>query len=159
MKDAERIEIYTDGACRGNQIGNPNIGAWSYILLWKDRRKSGAEVVPNTTNNRMEITAVLMALKALKPKARSLPITIYSDSQYVVKGYTEWLAGWRIKDFAGIKNPDLWKELDTFGQLFPNLRFQYVPGHSDVEWNNEADYLCNAAMDVYIREHKEGSVK
>lgn len=155
MDNATQIRIYTDGACRGNQSGTPNLGAWAYILLWGDKKKSNAQAVTTTTNNRMELQAAIEALSVLKPAAKLMSITLYSDSQYLVKGYMEWLPGWIAKNFAGVKNPDLWKQLYLLGRQFPGLRFQYVPGHSDVDWNNEADYLCNAAMDVYLQEHKE----
>lgn len=155
MNRTNQIQIYTDGACRGNQSGVPNIGAWAYILLWGDKKKSNAWAVPNTTNNRMELQAAIEALGALKPAAKLMSITLHSDSQYLVRGYTEWLPGWKAKNFAGVKNPNLWRQLDLLGRQFPGLKFQYVPGHSDIDWNNEADYLCNAAMDVYIQEHKE----
>lgn len=154
MVSTNEVCIYTDGACRGNQSGKPNIGAWAYILIWGDRKKADAQAVTNTTNNQMEVQAAVEALKALKPAARSMPITLFSDSQYLVKGYNKWLPGWRGKDFRGVKNPEFWRELSSLGAKFPQLHFVYVPGHSKVEYNEDADYLCNAAMNHYIEEHR-----
>lgn len=148
------IQIYTDGACRGNQSGKPNIGAYAYLLIWGEHKKSNAAAVHNTTNNQMELTAVIEALKALKPAARSMTIDLFSDSQYVIKGMTEWSTGWKARGWANVKNAGLWMELDSLAETFPGLHFQYVPGHADSEYNNHVDYLCNAAMDIKLKEEK-----
>lgn len=145
------ILIYTDGACRGNQnSGINNLGAWAYLITFEGRTKSNAGVCVNTTNNKMELQAVIEALKALKEGAKFRDIIVYSDSQYVVSGYNDWQWGWRAKNWIGVKNVELWQELLVLASQYSNLTFIRVPGHSDVELNNCVDALCNAAMDQYI---------
>lgn len=148
------VAIYADGACRGNQTAN-NLGAYAYILYWQDRRKSFATAIPDTTNNRMELMSAIEALKALKPFAYDLPIRLYSDSQYLVSGFSTWIKGWIAKGWKGVKNVDLWQALLEQASKFSDLVIEKVPGHSDCEGNNLADLLCNAAMDQYIEAHKE----
>lgn len=150
------VVIYTDGACRGNQNkGINNLGSWAYIMSCEGRTKSDAGVCVDTTNNKMELQAVIESLKALKEGAKSKDIIVYSDSQYVVSGYNDWQWGWKAKHWAGVKNADLWQELLTLAKQYPRLAFIRVPGHSDVELNNHVDMLCNAAMDQYIAAQKD----
>lgn len=149
----EDILIYADGACRGNQ-NQTNVGAYAYSLSCGDKKKSFAEAVANTTNNKMELMSVISALKALKPAAYTAKIIIYSDSQYVVSGYNQWMVGWIAKNWNGVKNPDLWQELLAESRKFSNLTIVKVPGHADCEGNNQVDLLCNAAMDQYFYEHR-----
>lgn len=148
------IQIYTDGACRGNNSGKPNIGAYAYTLIWGEHKKSDAQAVRNTTNNQMELLAAIKALKALKPAAKSMTIDLFSDSQYVVKGVNEWSKGWKAKGRLNVKNAELWQELISLVEDLPHLNVQYVPGHSTSEYNNYVDYLCNAAMDVELQKEK-----
>lgn len=144
----EAVEIYTDGACRGN----PGPGGWGAILSVRGRERelSGAEAL--TTNNRMELTAVIRALEALK---RPVAIKLYTDSEYVRRGITEWLAawkarGWRTADRKPVKNQDLWQQLDA---LCPRHRIEWhwVPGHAGVPGNERADELANRAIDSLVR--------
>lgn len=102
----------------------------------------------------MELTSVIEALKALKPLAYTLPVVVYSDSQYVISGITSWIHGWIAKGWKDVKNADLWQELLSQTRKFSNLQFVKVPGHADCDGNNEVDLLCNAAMDQYIAAHQ-----
>jgi ribonuclease HI len=143
------IEIYTDGACRGN----PGPGGWAALLRkgTHEREISGAE--PFTTNNRMELTAVIRALEALK---RSVQARLYTDSEYVRRGITEWLPtwqarGWRTADRKPVKNQDLWQQLAA---LTPRhqIEWHWVPGHAGVPDNERVDRLANAAIDALSRQ-------
>ena len=139
------IEIYTDGACRGN----PGPGGWAALLLMgaHEREISGAEA--HTTNNRMELTAVIRALEALK---RPVQARIYTDSQYVRNGITRWLCawqarGWRTADRKPVKNQDLWQRLAEVAAAH-QLEWHWVPGHAGVPGNERVDRLANAAIDA-----------
>ena len=133
------ITIYTDGACRGNGKAE-NIGAYAYLMLYGDHKKEYAKAVRNTTNNIMELTAVIEALKAIKKK---LPITIYSDSQYVVSTINE---GWKIK-----KNQKLWQDYFEIAKDF-KIKVIHTRGHSGNRYNEYVDGLCNRAMDLIKEE-------
>jgi ribonuclease HI len=139
------IEIYTDGACRGN----PGPGGWAALLQTGKREKelNGAE--PLTTNNRMELTAVIRALEALKRPARA---RVYTDSEYVRRGITEWLGtwksrGWRTAARKPVKNQDLWQRLDELTARH-EIEWQWVPGHAGVPGNERVDRLANQAIDA-----------
>jgi ribonuclease HI len=139
------IEIYTDGACRGN----PGPGGWAAVLMLGEHEKelSGAEAL--TTNNRMELTAVIRALEALK---RPVAARIYTDSQYVRRGITEWLhawkaRAWRTADKKPVKNQDLWQRLDAVSAAH-RLEWHWVPGHAGVPGNERVDRLANEAIDA-----------
>jgi ribonuclease HI len=139
------IEIYTDGACRGN----PGPGGWAALLLLgeHERELSGAEAL--TTNNRMELTAVIRALEALK---RPVAARIYTDSQYVRRGITEWLSSWKARDWRTadrkpVKNQDLWQRLDEVSASH-RLEWHWVPGHAGVPGNERVDRLANEAIDA-----------
>jgi len=143
------IDIYTDGACRGN----PGPGGWAALLVSgaREREISGAEAL--TTNNRMELLAVIRALEALKRPVRG---RVYTDSQYVRRGITEWLPawkarGWRTADRQPVKNQDLWQRLE---QLSANhqLEWHWVPGHAGVPGNERVDRLANEAIDALSRQ-------
>jgi ribonuclease HI len=139
------VEIYTDGACRGN----PGAGGWAALLRrGKDEKEiHGAE--PHTTNNRMELTAVIRALEALR---RPVEVRVYTDSEYVRRGVTEWLEswkarGWRTADKKPVKNQDLWERLDEL--IVPHrIEWHWVRGHSGVEGNERVDLLANQAIDA-----------
>ena len=140
------IEIYTDGACRGN----PGRGGWAALLRMgaHEREISGAEA--HTTNNRMELTAVIRALEALK---RPVQARIYTDSEYVRRGVTEWLAGWqargwRTADRKPVKNQDLWQHLDELRRRH-ELEWHWVPAHAGVADNERVDRLANEAIDAF----------
>jgi ribonuclease HI len=139
------VEIYTDGACRGN----PGPGGWAALLLFGERERelSGAEAA--TTNNRMELTAVIRALEALERPVRG---SVYTDSQYVRQGVLEWLPqwkarGWKTADKKPVKNQDLWQVLDA---LVPghDLTWHWVKGHSGNPGNERVDALANRAIDA-----------
>jgi ribonuclease HI len=139
------IEIYTDGACRGN----PGPGGWGALLIMGEIEKelNGAEAL--TTNNRMELTAVIRALEALR---RPVQARIYTDSEYVRRGITEWVhnwkrRGWRTADKKPVKNQDLWQQLDELVARH-QLEWHWVKGHSGVPGNERVDQLANEAIDA-----------
>ncbi|HEV8017076.1 MAG TPA: ribonuclease HI [Steroidobacteraceae bacterium] len=139
------IEIYTDGACRGN----PGPGGWAALLMMGEREReiSGAETL--TTNNRMELTAVIRALEALKRPVRA---RLYTDSEYVRRGITEWLVawqarGWRTASRKPVKNQDLWQRLAEVSGAH-QIEWHWVPGHAGVPGNERVDRLANEAIDA-----------
>jgi ribonuclease HI len=142
------VDIYTDGACRGN----PGPGGWAAVLMsgGHEREISGAEAA--TTNNRMELLAVINALRALK---RRVSARVYTDSQYVRLGITEWIAGWKARgwrtaDRRPVKNQDLWEQLDALAAGH-NVEWHWVKGHSGVPGNERCDVLANMAIDELLR--------
>ena len=142
------VEIYTDGACRGN----PGPGGWAALLSFGDREKELAGAEAHTTNNRMELTAVIRALEALK---RPVPVRLYTDSEYVRRGITEWVKswkarGWKTADRKPVKNQDLWEQLDALAALY-QIEWHWVKGHSGVEGNERVDRLANQAIDALQR--------
>lgn len=146
-----KIEIYCDGACRGNQ-NKENLGSWGAWLKCGEKEKEIYGVVENTTNNMMELTACIEALKCIKNL--NAEIIVYTDSQYVFSGITQWIEGWKKKNWRNsnkklVLNADLWKELDCLKSKFKNLKFEKVTGHSGNYGNEKADYLCNLALDNY----------
>jgi ribonuclease HI len=130
----KKIEIFTDGSC----LGNPGEGGWCAILRYKENEKvlSGAE--KNTTNNRMELTAVIKALKALKEPCE---IELYSDSTYVLRGLNEWLNNWIKKDFKNVKNIDLWKEYVKISKPH-KIHIHWIKGHSGHRENEICDKIA-----------------
>ncbi len=133
------VEIFTDGACSGN----PGPGGWAALLRYKTVEKeiSGGEL--ETTNNRMEMMAVIEALGALK---KASTVDLYTDSQYVQKGVTEWMKGWKAKGWPDrIKNQDLWKRIDSEVSRH-NVTFHWVRGHDGHEENERVDKLAVAAI-------------
>lgn len=148
----EGITIYCDGACRGNNIiGGERLGAYAYRLSYKDRVKIDGAAEWNTTNNIMELKALIFALKALHESAKALPINIYTDSNYVVSGLTSWWTGWVRKGFAGVKNAELWKELRKLYDSFPHISISWVKGHAGNSGNEDVDAYCNSLMDEAMR--------
>lgn len=142
----DKIIIYADGACRGNQY-KENIGAYAYQLNYNNYQKEYACSESNTTNNKMELVAVIAALHALNPNAVHHKIEIYTDSQYVVRGVNEWCRNWIARGWKGVKNIELWKTLLDIYHCFPNISIQHVSGHSTNAGNNRVDFLCNYVMD------------
>ncbi|HTU65127.1 MAG TPA: ribonuclease HI [Steroidobacteraceae bacterium] len=139
------VEIYTDGACRGN----PGPGGWGALLLLGEHERELYGAEPATTNNRMELTAVIRALEALK---RPVAAKIYTDSQYVMKGVQEWMPnwksrGWKTADKKPVKNQDLWMELDALVAKH-ELSWSWVKGHSGNPGNERVDALANRAIDA-----------
>jgi ribonuclease HI len=140
---SERVTIYTDGACSGN----PGPGGWGALLLYggRERELSGGETL--TTNNRMELTAAIMALEGL---TRPCTVDLFTDSQYVRDGITKWLhnwqaRGWRTADKKPVKNEDLWRRLDAARQRH-QVVWHWVRGHADSPLNHRVDALAVAAM-------------
>jgi ribonuclease HI len=136
------LTMYTDGAARGN----PGPGGYGTILFWGAHRKELSAGYRYTTNNRMELMAVIAGLEALKRE--NLRITIYSDSQYVVKAVEQgWLKNWIATNFkGGKKNKDLWLHYHDLAQKL-NIRFIWVRGHADNPYNNRCDELATSAAD------------
>jgi ribonuclease HI len=137
-----KIEIYTDGASRGN----PGPGGYGVILIWGELRKELSQGYRRTTNNRMELLAVIAALEALKKT--DLELVIHSDSNYVVKAVMEgWLNKWIRTDFkGGIKNKDLWMRYYSLSKNH-KIRFVWVKGHAENVLNNRCDQLATEAAD------------
>lgn len=139
-----KITIYTDGACSGN----PGIGGWGAILLYQERRKEIYGGDKYTTNNKMELTAVIEALSTLKRE--NCDIEIYTDSQYVKKGITEWLFNWKKNNWKNSKkqevlNRDLWEKLDILTSKH-NIEWFWVKGHNNNELNERADELARLGI-------------
>lgn len=145
----DKINVYCDGGCRGNQHAI-NIGGWGVVLMYKDKVKEFYGSTKNTTNNKMELLSCIEALKAITNK--NLPTKITMDSQYVIKGINEWIIGWINKGWKTtqrkpVENMELWKELLDLKNQFKEIEFIYTKGHSDNVGNNRADELANIAMD------------
>ncbi len=144
------IDIYTDGACKGN----PGPGGWGALLKSAASQKElfGGELL--TTNNRMEMTAVIEALSALK---RPCHVTLHVDSQYVLKGMTEWLAGWKAKGWKTaakqpVKNVDLWQRLDELVSTAGHkIDWRWVKGHNGDPGNEHADALANRGVELALQ--------
>ena len=138
------VDIFTDGACRHN----PGPGGWGVILKSKSATKElyGGEI--DTTNNQMELLAAIKALQSLKRPCR---VNLYTDSNYVKQGITEWIVKWKSNGFRNAKkkpvlNSDLWKQLDALNNEY-SVNWHWVKGHSDDPGNDMADLLANEAMD------------
>ncbi len=136
------ITIYTDGSSRGN----PGPGGFGVILIWNRHRKEISKGFRHTTNNRMELLAVISGLEAITKK--DLPVIIYSDSQYVVRAIEEgWLKNWMANNFkGGKKNKDLWTRYNHLSQNI-NVKLKWVKGHADNPFNNRCDELATTAAD------------
>ena len=143
------VQIYTDGACKGN----PGPGGWGVLLMSRDSEKElfGGEL--NTTNNRMELTAVIEALNALK---RPCAVTLYLDSEYVRKGITEWIHGWKAKGWRTstkqpVKNVELWQQLDAVvANAGHQIDWRWVKGHAGDPGNERADALANRGVELAL---------
>jgi ribonuclease HI len=141
---ADVVRIYADGACKGN----PGRGGWGAILQYGDHEKELFGGEGQTTNNRMELTAVIRALEELK---RASVVEVYTDSQYVQKGISEWLRdwkrrGWRTADKKPVKNQDLWQELDRLASAH-RISWHWVRGHAGHPENERADALANRGVE------------
>ena len=138
------IEIYTDGACRGN----PGPGGWGAVLSYGEKTKEIFGGEPETTNNRMELTAAIKGLEAL---SKSCSVRITTDSKYVLTGITEWVSNWKQKNWKTanrkpVLNVELWKRLDALVELH-QIEWQWVKGHSGHPENEIADQLANRGID------------
>lgn len=141
---SKQVDIWTDGACKGN----PGWGGWGALLRQGPHEKSLYGGEPNTTNNRMELLAVIRSLEALK---RQCQVVIHTDSQYVQKGMTEWLPNWkrrnwRTADKKPVKNADLWQRLDELVQQH-EVSWRWVRGHAGDPGNERADQLANLGVE------------
>jgi ribonuclease HI len=151
MTAKPRVTIYTDGAC----AGNPGPGGWGAILISAGHRKelSGGEAA--TTNNRMELMAAISALEALKRPSR---VALHTDSEYVQKGISSWIHGWKRKGWrtgAGspVKNVELWKRLEA-AQLAHEVEWHWVRGHAGHAENERADELARAGMQPFLTKRR-----
>jgi len=143
----EFVEIYADGACKGN----PGPGGWGAWLKYNGNEKSICGGEANSTNNRMELTAVIRALELLK---RPSKVKLYTDSSYVQKGMTEWLAGWKARDWRTadkkpVKNDDLWRMLDVLAKGH-QIEWIWVRGHNGNDGNERADVLANEGVEKFL---------
>src|ERR1700759_2050920 len=138
------VDIFTDGACRGN----PGPGGWAALLVCGKERKEVMGSEAATTNNRMELSAAIHGLKALK---RRCSVRLYTDSKYVLQGITEWLPNWKARGWKTaakepVKNQDLWEQLDT-AVAAQDIEWHWVKGHSGHDGNEHVDRLANEAID------------
>ncbi len=145
MVDGKTVRIYTDGACKGN----PGPGGWGAILQYGENEKCLNGFSENTTNNIMELTAVIKALKSLK---RACTIIITTDSQYVKNGITKWIHNWKEKDWKTankkpVKNKEYWQKLDQEVSRH-QITWKWVKGHSGHPENERADELANKAINI-----------
>ena len=149
-----RIDIFTDGACRGN----PGAGGWAASLRHGDRERLVTGAAPHTTNNRMELMAAIEGLATLNGTRR---VRVTTDSQYVRRGITEWLGrwkanGWRTASRAPVKNRDLWERLDDLAARH-DIEWVWVKGHSGHADNERVDRAANAAIDEMLRDASPSS--
>ena len=142
------IDIYTDGACKGN----PGVGGWGVLLRFGDHEKSLSGGELETTNNRMELMAVIEGLRAL---SRTCQVRVHTDSQYVQKGISEWLKNWKRRNWKtstgqAVKNQDLWLQLDQLAGQH-KVEWHWVKGHAGHPENEAADRLANEGVDKVRR--------
>jgi len=148
MTETGRVAIWTDGACSGN----PGPGGWGAVLIWNDHNRELKGGAADTTNNRMELTAAIEALKTIK---RTMPIDLYTDSQYVRGGVNGWIKswkknGWKTSNRQPVKNIDLWQQLDALREGH-DITWHWVRGHNGTEGNERADELAREGMEPFKR--------
>jgi len=144
------IEIYTDGGCSGN----PGPGGWAFVLRGESGETIGSGGEATTTNNRMELRAVIAALEEAERRSPGAAVVLYTDSQYVKNGITTWIRswkgnGWRTSDKKPVKNRELWEELDAVASRI-RPTFLWVEGHSGVEGNERCDELVQAEIGRFL---------
>jgi ribonuclease HI len=142
------VQIYADGACKGN----PGPGGWGALLAWNGHERELCGGERGTTNNRMELLAIIRALESLN---RRSVVAVYTDSQYVQKGMTEWVSGWKRRawktaDNKPVKNVDLWQRLDELSRSH-EVSWHWVKGHAGHPGNERADALANRGIDELLR--------
>jgi ribonuclease HI len=142
------VELYTDGACRGN----PGVGGWGVLLKHTDIQHELFGYEEKTTNNRMELMAAIQGIKAVEISCQE--IVVYTDSQYVCRGITDWLSnwkknGWKTAARKPVKNDDLWRSLDDLCNQY-TVKWCWVKGHSGNQGNERADALANLAIDKFL---------
>ena len=145
------VTMYTDGACRGN----PGPGGWGVVLIAGNVEKEIFGGVADTTNNRMELLAAIRGLSALKRRCR---VKVYTDSEYLRKGITEWLEQWRARGWRtaakkAVKNVDLWQELADLAAMH-DVEWHWVKGHAGHPGNERADRLANSGIDDLLSEQR-----
>lgn len=142
----KKVTIYTDGACSGN----PGPGGIGVILKFGEKEKEISCYNPHTTNNQMELMAAIVGLTALKEPCE---VELYSDSQYLIKGMNEWLAGWKNKNWRSstgpVKNRELWEQLDDLNKTH-KITWIHVRGHGDNEFNNRCDRLATTVIRTLV---------
>ena len=142
MSKLPNVKIYTDGSCEPN----PGAGGWAALLLYPDKQIPLTGSEPETTNNRMELTAAVQALRALPERSR---VQIYTDSEYLKKGITEWMPNWRARNWrrkgGKLANVDLWQALDQALSVH-EVSWQWVKAHASNQYNNQVDRLAREAM-------------
>lgn len=146
MTNDDKVEIYTDGACKGN----PGAGGWGALLRFNGNERELCGGESNTTNNRMELLAVIKALSAL---SRPCQVVVYTDSQYVQKGISEWIHGWNARGWktvakTPVKNADLWQLLDAERNRHLYVEWRWIKGHAGHEFNERADQLAKRGVDL-----------
>ena len=148
MENSEKIKMYTDGACKGN----PGIGGWGVLIQDSKTETELNGFSPSTTNNKMELNAVIMGLKSFN--SRRL-VTVITDSQYVKNGISQWITnwkrnGWRTASKKPVKNQELWKTLDSLVQKH-DVHWEWVRGHSGHPGNERADQLANKGIEEHLQ--------
>jgi ribonuclease HI len=151
-KSASTVQIYSDGGCRGN----PGPGGWGVLLRYQSVEKSYYGAEAHTTNNRMELMGAIKGLEALK---KPCTVELYTDSQYVRKGMSEWIINWKKKGWKNsqkepVKNMDLWQQLDALAAQH-SITWHWVKGHSGHPENEMADELANRAIDELLQNQVE----
>ncbi len=146
------IMVYTDGGARGNGKDDC-VSAWAYTLSYGDHYKEDKGATYGATNNQMEMTAIIEALKAIKKK--EIPVRVHSDSAYCINGITSWIHSWKKKGWINskkepVENKELWIEMDRLVKMFKDIKFIKVKGHADVSGNIRVDALVNLAMDELL---------
>lgn len=147
----QTITLYVDGACRGN----PGLGGWGAYIITESEQHKLFGGVPQTTNNRMELMAAIEGIKFCPMDAK---LVLWTDSNYVKQGITEWIHGWKKKNWKDVKNPDLWKQLDATCQG-RDIEWHWIKGHAGHPGNEMADQLANLGADQTLEHMKTASAK